>query len=126
MASSSFTCNLAVPPRPPLCPKEFARGPPGMAIEDVPFKRAVRAGRPPHVEQYRFHRAPVIAVDPRRDGGEGSFFLVACQLLAKTSIVRSLRAMPRMAAVTRGRRINQNHDLLWSCWFRPSIRLRKL
>jgi hypothetical protein len=80
---------------------------------------------PPHVEQSRFHRAPVIAVDPAPDGGKGSFFLVACQLLAKTSIVRSLRAMPRMAAVTPGRRINQNHDLLRSCWFRPSIRLTR-
>ena len=61
--------ELHLQPRPLRCgrrsrPKEFARAPPGMAIEDVPFKRAVRAGMPPHVEQSRFHRAPVIAVDP--------------------------------------------------------------
>ena len=97
--------ELHLQPRPLRCgrrsrPKEFARGPPGMAIEDVPFKRAVRAGMPPHVDSPAFTVRPVIAVDPAPDGGKGSFFLVACQLLGKTSIVRSLRAMPRMAAVT--------------------------
>ena len=44
--------ELHLQPRPLRCgrrsrPKEFARGPPGMAIEDVPFKRAVRALMPP-------------------------------------------------------------------------------
>jgi hypothetical protein len=32
--------------------KDFAGAPPGMAIEDVPFKRAVRAGMPPYVEEH--------------------------------------------------------------------------
>jgi hypothetical protein len=32
--------------------KVFARAPPRMAIHDVPFKRAVRASMPPHVEKY--------------------------------------------------------------------------
>ena len=81
---------LHLQPRPLRCgrrsrPKGFARGPPGMAIEDVPFKRAVRAGMPPHVEQSLFHRAPVIAVDPA-PGAAKAVFLFACQLLAKTSI----------------------------------------
>jgi hypothetical protein len=31
--------------------KRFACAPPGMAIQDVPFKRAVRARMPPHVEE---------------------------------------------------------------------------
>ena len=62
---------LHLQPRPLRCgrrsrPKEFARGPPGMAIEDVPFKRAVRAGMPPHVEQSLFHRAPVMRLILRR------------------------------------------------------------
>ena len=70
--------KLHLQPRPLRCgrrsrPKEFARGPPGMAIEDVPFKRAVRAGMPPHVEQSRFHRAPVIAVDPAPDAAKAVF-----------------------------------------------------
>jgi hypothetical protein len=52
--------ELHLQPRPLRCgrrsrPKEFARGPPGMAIEDVPFKRAVRASMPPHVEKSLFH-----------------------------------------------------------------------
>jgi hypothetical protein len=81
-------------PRPLRCgrrsrPKEFARGPPDMAIKDGPFKRAVRAGMPPHVEQSLFHRAPRHAVDPAPGCGQGSFFLFACQLLAKPSIVFS-------------------------------------
>ena len=31
--------------------KKVACGPPGMAIKDVPFKRAVRARMPPHVKE---------------------------------------------------------------------------
>jgi hypothetical protein len=33
-------------------PKASARAPPGMAIQAVLFKRAVRAGLPPHVEKH--------------------------------------------------------------------------
>src|SRR4051812_35194390 len=36
--------------------KKVACAPPGMAIEDVPFKRAVRARMPPHVEEPLVHR----------------------------------------------------------------------
>ena len=112
--------ELHLQPRPLRCgrrsrPKEFARAPPGMAIEDVPFKRAVRAGMPPHVEQSLFHRAPVIAVDPA-PGAAKAVFLFACQLLAKTSIAVSRVALEPCHGWRRsprkGRRINQNHALL--------------
>ena len=119
LASSSFTCNLAQL----RCgrrsgPKEFARGPPGMAIEDVPFKRAVRAGMPPHVEQSLFHRAPVMRLILRRVPASGKDL--------HRLFARSLRAMPRMAAVTTDRKTDQPKPrLAASCGFRPSIRLTR-
>jgi hypothetical protein len=36
--------------------KKVACAPPGVAIQDVPFKRAVRARMPPHVEEPLVHR----------------------------------------------------------------------
>jgi hypothetical protein len=120
--------ELHLQPRPLRCgrrsgPKEFARGPPGMAVEDVPFERAVRAGMPPHVEQSRFHRAPVIAVDPSQDTAK-AVFSFACQLLANRRFTRSLRAPCHgRRSPRKGRRIKQNQGLLRSCGFRPSIRL---
>ena len=91
--------ELHLQPRPLRCgrrsrPKEFARGPPGMAIEDVPFKRAVRAGMPPHVEQSRFHRAPVIAVDPAPDAAKAVF---SC---SRASFWQSSHARQRWRSVT--------------------------
>jgi len=125
--------ELHLQPRPLRCgrrsrPKEFARGPPGMAIEDVPFKRALRAGMPSHVEQSLFHRAPVIAVDPAPRTAR-QFFPVrvpASDNDLRRLFARSLRAMPRMAAVTTERKTDQPKPrLAASCGFRPSIRLTR-
>jgi hypothetical protein len=98
-----------------------------MAIEDVPIKRAVRAVMPPHVEQSLFHLAPVMRLILRWVR-QRQFFSVRVPASGKDLyrfFALSLRAMPRMAAVTTERRINQNHGLLRSCGFRPSIRLTR-
>ena len=55
--------------------KKVACAPPGMAIEDVPFKRAVRARMPPHVEEpwfafvYRTQRS----VSPHPGAGTAAY-----------------------------------------------------
>ena len=91
------------------------------------MKRAVRAGMPPHVEPL-FHREPVMrlilrCVRPRQ------FLPVRVPASGKDFhrlFARSLRAMPRMAAVTTERKTDQPKPrLAASCGFRPSIRLTR-
>ena len=56
LARSSFACNFArSASASALVGKEFACAPPRIAIQDVPFKYAVRAGMPPHIKKL-FHR----------------------------------------------------------------------
>jgi hypothetical protein len=67
--------RLQLPPR--RCgrrsrPKEFARAPPRMTIQDVPFERAVCARMPTHVENLIFHR-PQSSSSSRRTAGAFGF-----------------------------------------------------
>ena len=116
--------ELHLQPRPLRCgrrsgPKEFARGPPGMAIEDVvPFKRAVRAGMPRPVMRLILRRVRQRQYFPVRVPASGKDL--------HRLFARSLRAMPRMAAVTTERKTDQPKPrLAASCGFRPSIRLTR-
>ena len=121
--------ELHLQPRPLRCdrrsrPKEFARGPPGMAIEDVPFKPS-RPRR--HAVARRtvplFTALPSLRLIPRRVRQRQLFpvRVPASDNDLRRLFARSLRAMPRMAAVTTERKTDQPKPRLAAIMWGSSI-----
>jgi hypothetical protein len=73
LARSNLTCNfLRSAAALALVGKILLGAPPGMAVQNVPFKRAVRASMPPYVEEHYRPQPSSASIHGRRPFRAGS------------------------------------------------------